>query len=83
MRLGASGRVWARVGCDYEPLDRKRGRQKIDFSSRRAGCFLKIEFCRADYLHQRQQIRKHISSQIGSLSSDERWDTTDLSWQIQ
>ena len=40
--------VWARVDCDYEQLDRKRGRQKIDFSSRRAGGFLKIEFCRAD-----------------------------------
>ena len=30
--------VWARVHCDYEQLDRKRGRQKIDFWSRRAGC---------------------------------------------
>lgn len=40
--------VWAHVDCECEQLDRKHGRQKIDFWSRRAGCFLKIEFCRAD-----------------------------------
>jgi hypothetical protein len=36
------------VDFEYEQLDRNRGHQKIDFWSHRAGCFLKIEFCRAD-----------------------------------
>ena len=38
--------VWARGDCTYEQLDPNRGRQKIDFWSHRAGCFLTIEFCR-------------------------------------
>ena len=42
--------VRARVDCDYEQLERKRGRQKNDFWSRRVRCFLKSEFCMADYL---------------------------------
>ena len=38
----------ARVNCEYEQLDRNRGRQKTDFLSYRTRCFLKMEFCRAD-----------------------------------
>jgi hypothetical protein len=40
--------AWALVDGKYEQLDRRRGGQKTDSWLRRAGCFLKNQFCMTD-----------------------------------